>query len=416
MKCEVLAVGTELLLGPSVDTNSTWIGERLAENGIDSFFHTVVGDNHGRIVEAIKLALKRADALIVTGGLGPTQDDITREAAAEVMGDKLVHDEVLAARIAYIFESRGRSMAKNNLRQAQRPASSAVIEQRRGTAPGLICPVGDKVLYLLPGVPHEMKEMMERAVLPDLRGRAGVASSIVSRFVRTWGVPESTLAELVGDRVEKLDANGGNPTLAFLAHGLEGVHLRITAKAESQAAANEMLDAEEAELRAILGPLVFGIDDQTMEAAVGNLLVAKRLSLGVAESLTGGLIAARLTEAPGGSAWLKGGIVSYASKVKFSVLDVPEGPVVSAVAAKAMAEGVRKVLDSDIGIAVTGVAGPGQQEGQPVGTVFGGIALPWAETEAVEFHLSGDRKRVREFACINVLDVLRRRLLVAPAP
>lgn len=413
MNCEVLAVGTELLLGPSVDTNSTWIGEQLAASGIDSYFHTVVGDNRSRIVEALRLATQRADAVIVTGGLGPTQDDITREAIAEVMDVELIFDSEIHTRIAAIFEARGREMSPSNERQAWRPEGSIAIEQRRGTAPGLICPVGECVVYALPGVPNEMKEMLERAVLPHLRQRAGISSVIMSRFVRTWGVAESTLAEMVAERLDALDQRG-NPTLAFLAHGIDGIHIRITAKASSPETAKALLDAEEAELRTILGPIVFGIDDQSMEKAVGDLLLEHKLHIATAESLTGGLIASRLTAVPGGSGWFRGGVVSYANEVKYDVLGVPEGPVVSADAAKAMAEGVRNLLGADVGLGVTGVAGPTRQEGQPIGLVFGAIALPWAETEVIELHLNGDRDRIREYSCANVLDALRRRLLAPP--
>ncbi len=414
MNCEVLAVGTELLLGPSVDTNSAWIGERLAENGIDSFFHTTIGDNHARIVQAMKLALSRSDAVIVTGGLGATQDDITREAIAEVMGVELVFDDELAQRIKAMFAARQRPMPENNLRQAWRPEGSTVIPQARGTAPGLMCRVGERVVFLLPGVPFEMEDMMQRAVLPELRARSDNSSVIVSRRVRTWGTSESGLAELLAERVNEIDTAGGGITLAFLAHGIEGIHVRITAKAHNIEAATALLDAEEVVLRDILGSLVFGIDDETMEFAVGELLFEKSFTLGLAESVTGGLIASRLTDTPGASRWLRGAVVSYASEVKFSLLDVPEGPVVTSDAAMAMADGARRQLGSDIAISVTGVAGPDMQDDQPVGTVFVGLATPWAPTRSIELHLPGDRRRIREYTCINALDNLRRELLEHP--
>lgn len=414
MNCEVVAVGTELLLGPSIDTNSTWIGEQLAAHGIDSFFHTVVGDNHGRIVEALTQALDRSDSVIVTGGLGPTQDDITREAIASVMNVDLELHEPSLSRIVAAFAARGVEMAPANERQAWRPVGSETIEQRRGTAPGLICPVQDKVIYALPGVPGEMQEMMERSVLPDLSRRAGETSVIISRFVRTWGAPESTVSEMVSSRIEALDREG-NPTLAFLAHGIDGIHIRITARGRDSSEACAMLDAEEAELRAILGPLVFGIDDKTMEGAVGDLLLHRRLFMAVAESLTGGLIASRLVSVPGGSGWFKGGVVSYADEVKHELLKVPSGPVVSPDAARAMAENVKTLLGADIGLGVTGVAGPARQEDQAVGTVFGALALPWGPTELIELHLNGDRQRIRELTCANLLDVVRRRLLTGPS-
>lgn len=410
MRCEVVAVGTELLLGQIVDTNSAWLGEQLAASGIDSHFQTKVGDNHARMVLALRTALARSDAVIVCGGLGPTQDDITREAIAEVMNVPLERDESIVDRIRHMFESRGRVMAESNRRQADVPRGAIVIPQTRGTAPGLICPVGKKVVYAVPGVPHEMKDMVERAVLPDLRARAGTSSTIVSRVLRTWGLPESTLAEVVAPRIEALDAAGGNPTIAFLASGIEGIKVRITAKAEDEAAARALLEAEDAELRALLGTTVFGVDGDNMETAVGVLLEERGLSLGLAESMTGGLVASRLVNVPGSSAWFRGSIVAYDSQVKFDVLDVPEGPVVSEAAARAMAEGSRKVLGSDVALSVTGVAGPAEQEGQPVGTVFLGLALR-GETEVVKLQLPGDRDSVRQYAAISLLDLLRRRLL-----
>lgn len=409
MRAEVVAVGTELVLGDVVDTNSAWIGRRLAEAGIDSHFQTTVGDNVQRIEGALRVALGRSDAVIVCGGLGPTPDDVTREALARVMDVDLVRDEEVLTRIAERFERRGRPMPASNERQADVPKGATVIEQRRGTAPGLVCPVGDQVVYAVPGVPQEMTEMVERAVVPDLEQRAGGAAVIVSRVLRTWGEDESALAEQLAPRIEALD-HAANPTLAFLASGMEGIKVRITAKAPTKAEACEVLDAEEAEVRAILGNRVFGVDDQTMEWAVGTLLGEAGLTLGLAESMTGGLIASRCSEVPGASGWFRGGVVSYASKVKFDLLDVPEGPVVSAAAAAAMAAGARRSLESDVGLSVTGVAGPEPQEGVPVGTVFAGVALG-DEVAAALLRFSGDRTSIRRLASSAALDLLRRRLL-----
>ncbi|HVM52266.1 MAG TPA: competence/damage-inducible protein A [Acidimicrobiales bacterium] len=406
-----MAVGTELLLGQIVDTNSSWIGEQLALAGIDSHFQTKVGDNLDRIVSAFRIALDRSDAVIVCGGLGPTQDDITRDALAHVMGVELVPDDRVLERIETMFAARGRVMAANNALQALVPVGATVIEQRRGTAPGLICPVGDKVVYAVPGVPHEMKEMLERAVIPDLQTRSGERAVIKSRVLRTWGEAESTLAERVAPRLQALEA-AGNPTLAFLASGIEGIKIRITAKAATEDEAQALIEAEDAELRAILGTLVFGVDADTMERAAGYLLEERGWSLGVAESMTGGLVAARIVDVPGSSGWFRGGVVSYDSRVKYDVLGVPEGcPVISAECATAMAEGVRRVVGSDVGLAVTGVAGPAEQEGQPVGTVWFGLALPDRPTEAVHVRLPGPRDQVRQFATISLMDLLRRRLL-----
>ena len=418
MRCEVVAVGTELLLGQIVDTNSSWMGERLALAGIDSHFQTKVGDNLERIVQALRVALSRSDAVVVCGGLGPTQDDITREAIAAVMNVPLVRQDEIGERIRKMFESRGREMPENNLRQADVPEGATVIDQVRGTAPGLICPVGHKVVYAVPGVPYEMTEMMERAIVPDLQVRAGTVSTILSRTLKTWGAAESKLAELLAPRLEALEGGGG-ATIAFLASGIEGIKVRITVKSPDAEAAKGLLSAEEAQVRLILGDLVFGVDDDTMESSVGHLLRAADLTLGVAESLTGGLVGSRLTNVIGASEWFRGAVVSYASEVKFDVLGVPEGPVVSEEAAKAMAVGARRVLGADVGLAYTGVAGPAEQDGQPPGTVFVGLAMPGSppEGEATLLKLPGDRERVRQFAAISGLDLLRKRLLAdAAAP
>jgi nicotinamide-nucleotide amidase len=409
MRCEVVAVGTELLLGQIVDTNSAWIGAQLAQAGIDSHYQTKVGDNLGRITACIRQALERSDAVILCGGLGPTQDDITREAIAEVMGVPLVRDAAIALRIQELFTARGRAMAANNLRQADVPAGASVIPEMPGTAPGLICPIGDKVAYAVPGVPHEMQTMMLTAVLPDLQRRAGLAAVIKSRVLRTWGHSESGLAELLAPRILELDAFG-NPTLAFLASGIEGIKVRITAKAGDQATVEAMLAAEEALLRPILGEFVFGVDDQTMESVVIDLLRERGLTLALAESVSGGLAAARLSAVPGTRDVFRGAVVAYASEVKFELLGVPRGPVVCEVAAQAMAEGVRRLLGTDVGLATTGVAGPQEQDGQPMGVVFLGLALG-ERVEAKEVRLPGDPDRIRQYAVISALDYLRRRLL-----
>ncbi|HEV3213432.1 MAG TPA: competence/damage-inducible protein A [Acidimicrobiales bacterium] len=413
MRVEVVAIGSELLLGQIADTNSQWLGEQLAGVGVASHFHQHVGDNHGRIVLALRTALARADGVIACGGLGPTQDDITREAIAEVMGVGLVRDPAIVARIETMFSSRGREMPDNNRRQADVPQGAAVIEQRRGTAPGLICPVGNKVVYVVPGVPHELEEMFERAVLPDLVARLaeeGQTGVIASRVLRTWGTSESALAEALDGRLRDLE--GTAATIAFLASGIEGLKVRLTVRATTDAEAQAALAEEESNLRAILaervGDVVFGTDDETMERAVARRLLDRSLTLAVAESLTGGLVASRLVGVEGASRWFRGGIVSYAADVKHRLLGVPEGPVVTAEAAAAMAAGVRASLRSDVGLALSGVAGPDPDEGVEVGTVFVGLAIGEAPPRSVRLRLPGDRQRIRDYATISALDLLRR--------
>jgi nicotinamide-nucleotide amidase len=409
MRCSVVAIGTELLLGQIVDTNSSWLGEQLAAAGIDSLFQVKVGDNLGRIVATLKSTLNDADAVIICGGLGPTHDDITREAIAEIMGVELELNDEVALVIEEMFTARGRKMPQNNLRQAMVPRGAKIIEQRRGTAPGLICPVGDKVMYAVPGVPFELYEMFERAILPDLLMRSGEASVIKSRVLRTWGESESGLNERLVEVIDELE-KVGNPTLAFLASGWEGIKVRLTAKAHTAQEAIALIDVWDAKVRAKVGDLVFGVDQQTMESVLFDILREKKLTLGVAESVTGGLVAGRLTAVVGASDVFRGGIVSYASDVKFDVLGVTPGPVVSESAAKEMAVGVRKALGSDIGLALTGVAGPAEQDGVKVGTLCVGIAFSDGTTKSTTFHLPIGREQMRQLSVITALNFLRNQL------
>jgi nicotinamide-nucleotide amidase len=412
VRCDVLAVGTELLLGQIVDTNSAWIGEQLAAAGIDSYLHVQVGDNQARMVAQLRALLAEADAVIVCGGLGPTQDDITREAIAEVMGAPLERHDDLADAIREMFASRGRSMPASNLRQADVPKGAEAIPNPNGTAPGLLCPVNGRVVYAVPGVPHEMRHMVASAVVPHLLERSGERGTILSRSLKTWGTSESGLSEMIAGRVDTQT----NPTIAFLARGIEGLIVRISAKGRTREEAQALIDAEEALLREILGELVFGVDDETMESVVSDLLRARGWSLGLAESLTGGLVGSRISDAPGSSEIFKGSIVSYATEVKRSVLGVTAEHVVSGECAVQMAEGARRVLDADVGLAVTGVAGPTEQEGQPVGTVWFGVALPGREPEAVHARLPGNRLLVRQFSTISLLNLARLRLLGLSGP
>jgi nicotinamide-nucleotide amidase len=410
MRCNVVAVGTELLLGQIVDTNSSYIGEQLAAVGIESRLQVKVGDNLARIVAACRTALDDADAIIMCGGLGPTHDDLTREAIASLMGVELVHDDGVAAVIAEMFARRQRRMADNNLRQALVPVGATIIEQTRGTAPGLICPLGEKVIYAVPGVPHEMHDMLARAVLPDLLHRSGSRSVIASRVLRTWGESESSLNEKLDAIITELD-DVGNPTLAFLASGWEGIKVRLTAKASSAHEAETLLATWEQRVRTVVDDIVFGVDDDTMESVVLNLVRRNNWTLGVAESVTGGLIGGRLTNVAGSSQVFRGGVISYASEVKFDLLNVDRGPVVSEKAARQMALGVRTVLGCDVGLAVTGVAGPEEQDGQKVGTLCVGVALPDGSTHSTTAMLPGVRDQMRQFSVITALDFLRRLLL-----
>lgn len=417
MRCDVLAVGTELLLGQIVDTNSAWIGEQLARHGIASHTQVKVGDNTARIERALRTLLADADAVIVCGGLGPTHDDLTRDAIAAVMGAKLELDEHVADTIAMLFAARNRRMTENNLRQAMVPIGATVIEQRRGTAPGLICPIeidgAAKVIYAVPGVPAEMTEMIERAVVPDLVARAGNTGVIASRILKVWGESESGLNQTLDDIVSRLD--DGDVTLAFLARGWNGLEIRLTTRAGDVGEAEARLAPWEQEIRSRLGPIVFGAGGDSMESVVLDECRRRGLTLGLAESLTAGMVASRLAGISGASDVLRGSIVSYASDVKFSVLGVAEGPVVTERAAREMAAGARTVLRSDLGLALTGVAGPLPQPDEPdvpVGTVCIAVAGPGDSGRSTTLRLgaNADREQIRQFAVINALDVLRHHL------
>ena len=393
MRCEVVAIGTELLLGQVVDTNSSWIGEQLALIGVDSLFQVKVGDNFGRMEATIRQALERSDAVICCGGLGPTQDDITREVIAKIMGVEMVRDDAIAAHIRNIFEGRGRPMPENNLRQADVPDGANTIEQMPGTAPGLMCPVGDKMIYAVPGVPHEMREMMEGTVLQDLRRRSGETSVIHSRVIRTWGYGESALAETLADHVNTLDESG-HATIAFQASGIEGIKVRVTAKAESHDAAEAIIAAEVELIRKAIGDHIFGYDDETMESVVLDALRDRRLTVAAGESLTGGILASRITALDPAMKVFKGAVVSPVGD-----LDDEDGAVAAARAA-------RDAIGTDIGIAVIG---PRDPEAHPPGTVFAAVALPDSD-HAKTVALPGVLSRMRSYAVITLLDLLRKRL------
>ncbi|MGA1361997.1 MAG: competence/damage-inducible protein A [Ilumatobacteraceae bacterium] len=410
MRCNVVAVGTELLLGQINDTNSSWLGEQLAAAGIESHLQLKVGDNLVRMEDALSVALVDADAVIVCGGLGPTHDDLTREAIASLMVADLLQDDSVAAVIRDVFARRNREMPENNLRQAMVPVGATVIAQTRGTAPGLICPVGDRVVYAVPGVPHEMKDMFERAVLPDLLARSGGRTVIASRVLRTWGDSESRLNERLDGIIGELD-RVGNPTLAFLASGWEGIKVRLTVKAADTATAKQMLDDWDSRVRTVVGDVVFGTDDDTMESVVLGMLSARGLTLGLAESVTGGLVGGRITNVPGASSVFRGAVVSYASEVKFGVLGVDRGPVVSEEAAAQMALGARRVLGCDVALALTGVAGPDEQDGRAVGTLCAAVALPDGSTVSGTWMMPPARDQMRQMSVITALDFLRRTLI-----
>lgn len=413
MKAELVAVGSELLMGEGVDTNSAWVSARLAEIGVDVYRHVTVGDNLDRLVAALGEAVSRADAVIVTGGLGPTQDDLTRHAVAALAGVELERRDDLVDYLYAYFARGGREMPERNLVQADIPAGARVLAPA-GTAAGFAMPVGEAVVYCVPGPPSEMRPMIEGEVVPDLMAR-GALSVTLSRTVHTAGISESAVADLCAELVERLDREGG-ATLAFYASGGE-TRVQVRAKAATRDEAERLLAPVVDEVVRELGPAVVGLDGEGVEHAVGRLLRAAELTLAVAESVTGGGVGARLVRVPGASEWFRGGLITYATDSKRSLAGVDaallaeHGPV-SEPMAEALAMAAADRLGADVGLGIVGVAGPATQNEQPVGTVCVGLAFPAAgfvRARTVRVP-SRDRAEVLEFAASVALDWLRRRL------
>jgi nicotinamide-nucleotide amidase len=416
VRAEIVAVGTELLLGQIANTNARWMSESLATIGVDVLHHQAVGDNLERIVEAMRLASSRADVVVVTGGLGPTQDDITRDAFGVLLGARMVRHPELEGMLREKFRSFGRrDMPESNLRQADVPDGARYITPDRGTAPGLAAELpGGARVYAVPGVPEEMVEMMEGTILPELASASG-SGVVRSRILRCAGIGESALAE----RVDDLFSASANPTIAFLASSGE-VKVRITAKAASASEADRLIEPVAEEVRRRLGDEVFTSEDESLEQAVVRLLAASGKRLACAESITGGGIGARITSVPGASGVFVGSAVVYVNEAKMGVLGVSAealespGPV-SEECAREMAAGARRVFGSDLGLALTGAAGPEPHGGAPPGTIW--IALEGDDVaHARGFQVPGERDRVRRWAEQAALDLLRRFLEGRPLP
>jgi len=406
MIVEVMAVGTELLLGQIVNGNGAEIGEALADAGLSHYRQSVVGDNLTRLTEALTEATRRADALVVTGGLGPTQDDLTREALAAAAGVGMAFSETHADHLRGMWSRRGREMPENNLRQAEHPEGSEMIANPKGTAPGLRMRIGTCWVFALPGVPEEMRSMLHAHVIPFLVDEAGSDVGVIaSRLLRTWGESESRVAEVLGD----LYSASANPTLAFLASGGE-IKLRLTARAESREAAMESIRPLEDEIRRRLGALVFGADADTVERIVLRGCAERGWSLGTAESATGGLVASAITAVPGSSKAFRGSVVAYSRDAKEALLGVPaavidEHGLVSEETALAMAEGAASLLGADVVVSVTGSAGPESLE-QPAGTMVFAVRTP-DDARARRIALPGDRERVRAYSVTAALHLVR---------
>ena len=406
---ELIAIGTELLLGNIANTDAQMISQGLSELGINVYYHTVVGDNPDRVRQAVEIARRRADIIITTGGLGPTCDDLTTVALAEAFGKPLVYHEPSAQRIRDRFAAMERPVTENNFQQAMVPEGCTVLDNDWGTAPGVAFEADGTHVILLPGPPRECEMMFRHRAVPYLKTLSdGV---IASRTVKTFGIGESAAEALLRDLMNALH----NPTLAPYAKPT-GTELRITAHAATEEEAYALIAPVEEQVKEILGEHVIGVNVNSIQEVCLNLLKEKALTLGTAESCTGGLIAKLITDLPGASAVLKGGIVSYTNEVKAGVLGVPEDMLekygaVSPQVAESMARGAKKVLGCDIALSATGVAGPDPDDrGNPVGLVYLGLA--YGEDCIVrEYHAGkGDRDRVRRMSAGTALDMVRRYL------
>lgn len=405
MIVEVVAVGTELLLGQIVNTNASTIGAALAERGYDAHYQQVVGDNLNRVANSISTAMGRSDAVIITGGIGPTQDDLTREAVCLATGLEMEFSEEYAETLRDWWVRRGRVMPESNLQQAQHPAGAELVPNPRGTAPGLAIDHDGTLIFCVPGVPAEMEHLLDHEVLPRLALRAGQDSTLVSRLLRTWGQSESDVAELLDDLYQR----STNPSVAFLASSGE-IKIRISAKAATKDEAESLIQPVESEIRVRLGDSVFGVDDETIEVILFRLLEERDWKIGTAESMTGGLLSGRLTDLAGSSKFFAGGVVPYDSRLKQSLLGVEDfTEVVNEETALAMAVAVRGLLGVEVGVSVTGSAGPEPME-KPPGTIVVGVSTP-EDTRARELRMVGDRERIRTYGVTTALQLTRLALI-----
>lgn len=411
MKAEIVSVGTELLLGEIVDTNASYLSQKLAELGIDVHYRHTVGDNLARLTEVIATALGRADVVLLTGGLGPTEDDLTREAIAAATGQPLVRVPASEQRLREFFAARNRPLADSNLKQADAPTGAVHMENVCGTAPGVFMRRQGKLIFAAPGPPTELREMTERSILPLLREALGETHQLFTRSLQLADIGESQVADLLGDII----SHQTDPTLALYA-APANVRIRMATKAPDQAAAEAKFAPLEAKIREILGPHVFGRDSQTMAEVVEELLRERAQTLAVAESCTGGLLASRITDIAGASDVFLAGVVSYANEAKIALLGVPaeiitEHGAVSEACARAMAEGIRRVAGADYALATTGIAGPtGGTDEKPVGLVYISLADERGTVVNRQFW-PGTREQFKQRVSQMALGMLRKRIL-----
>ncbi|MDE2180517.1 MAG: competence/damage-inducible protein A [candidate division NC10 bacterium] len=408
---EILTIGTELLLGQTIDTNSAYIGEQLAAAGIEVCWKSTIGDHEARIRTALRTALTRSEIVITTGGLGPTEDDLTCRAIAAELSRPLILDQTVLESIRRRFTERALVMSGNNERQAMIPEAATVLPNPHGTAPGFAIRLEDgRIVAAMPGVPSEMRPMLNEQVIPRLREAFGVKSRIRSRTLKACGITESALDETISD----LTRLSRNPTIAVLAYPGE-IHIRLTVKAESETEGDQLLDDLETKIRNRVGEYLFGRDEERLEEVVGRLLLDAKATVAIAESCTGGLVCHRLTNLPGSSAYFVRGEVVYSNEAKERLLGVPheliaEHGAVSRPVAVAMAVGMRQIAGTDLALGITGIAGPGGgTTTKPVGLTYIALASDDGATSR-EYRFLGDRETNKLLASQEALDVLRRHL------
>ncbi|MDP9181025.1 MAG: competence/damage-inducible protein A [Chloroflexota bacterium] len=414
MKAEIISVGTEILLGEIVDTNASWIAARLPALGVDLYFKSVVGDNLDRIADTLERALDRSDLVIMTGGLGPTDDDLTRESIAAALGEEMYVDEDMSRALRGFFEGRGLTFPERNIKQASLTPSASAILNPRGTAPGWWVEKnhpekGDRYIVAMPGVPHEMYRMWENEVEPRLIEIAG-KGVLVTRVLKTVGMGESMIDEMIAP----LSKGNTNPTIGVYAKQ-DGVYVRIGAKAATREEARELIAPAEAEARKLLGAIVWGVDNESLEGAIGAMLRERGLTLATMESCTGGLLASTITDVDGASDYFRGGYVTYATEMKMALgVDaalIEQHGVISSEVACDMARATRENLGADYGIGVTGITGSEPVEGKPPGTLHVAVHPAEADAEALSYTINLGRVANKRRAVTTALFLLRRTLL-----
>jgi nicotinamide-nucleotide amidase len=406
MRAEILSIGTEILLGHISDTNAQYLAQQLTELGIDLYFVSQVGDNQGRVTATLRRAWERADVIITTGGLGPTEDDVTREAICDLLGETPTVDEAYLGQLRDFFIARVGRFPERNTKQAWIIPSATILANPIGTAPGWYVQKDGHIIVSMPGVPHEMKKMWREQAVPRLRDQSG--ATLVTRILRVAGLGESPVEERLGDLIHST-----NPTVATYAKN-DAVDVRITAKAATAAEAEALLAPVEAQARAALGRHVFGVDDATLPGVVGELLRQTAWQMATMESCTGGLLASYVTDQPGSSNHMRGGIVAYATELK-AQFGVPQATidtygVISDETALAMARAAREQRGAHVGLSTTGNAGPEAQDGKPVGEVHIAVVSPRGEA-ARRLNLRGERGEIKHRAALAALDLLRLHLL-----